>query len=306
MVRESVAERFARHGLHLTDYLGQNLKVAPPIDGYTSLELCPFPANLVLLTVKCTGVAEAARELAPWVAPETVVVCFQNGVGSKSRAAVHIPAGQLVSGMVPFNVLSHDQGRLHRGTEGALCVEAHPALEPLLEAWNRVGIPAHASQDFESVAWGKLQLNLNNAINALAGIPLQQELSQRPYRRVLAACMSELLQALRAAGIRPARLARLPPALIPWVLLLPDGLFRRVARKMLAIDPLARSSMWEDLQRGRPTEIHFLNGAVVELARKYGLEAPVNTKIMERLAQAESSQKGSPGLSGSDLLQCLR
>lgn len=301
VARESVARRFAEHGLHLTDYQGLDLHVGQPIPCVTSLDQIATPADVVLLTVKCTGVGEAAQQLARWVTPTTLVVCFQNGVGSRALAGNDIPDAQLVSGMVPFNVLNAEGGRLHRGTEGELHVESHPALKPLLDAWKLVGVPAVACQDFQSIAWGKLLLNLNNAINALAGVPLLEELSQREYRRVLAGCMRELLAALKAAGIKPARLAKLPPFLLPWVLLLPNWLFRRVARRMLAIDPLARSSMWDDLEQRKPTEIWFLNGAVVVLAEGLGLKAPVNRKIMELIQRAESSAQGSPGLSAAQL-----
>ena len=53
---------------------------------------------------------------------------------------------------------------------------------------------------------------------------------------------------------------------VPRILRLPDWLFRRVARRMLAIDPEARSSMWEDLDRRRRTEVDDLQGAILALA----------------------------------------
>lgn len=301
LVRDSVAKRFDEHGLSLSDYEGREVEVANPVPYVKSLKKFKKPADVVLLTVKCTGVSTAAQELSSWIGPSTVVVCFQNGVGSKEAAAEFIPRHQLVAGMVPFNVLNTEGGRLHRGTEGAIQVEPHPRLGSLLRGWRRMGIPAEAAQDFRSVAWGKLLLNLNNAINGLAGIPLVEELSQRPYRQVLAACQLELLTALKSANIKPAKLAKVPPFLIPWILRLPNWLFRIVAAKMLAIDPLARSSLWEDLERRRTTEIDFLNGAVVDLAVSQGLDAPVNKDIISLVTEAERSEQGSPGLSGEEL-----
>ncbi len=300
LVRPSVAERFDEHGLTLTDFEGGKVSLATPIPYQTSLQDCP-QAEVVLLTVKCTGVEEACRELADWVTPETLVVCLQNGVGSAQQAASLLGEAQVLSGMVPFNVLTMEGGRLHRGTEGDLKLEDHPLTRRLVQAWQQSGVPASIASDFESVAWGKLLLNLNNAINALAGVPLVEELNQRPYRRVLAACQTELLKALKSAGIRPAKLARVPPWLIPWILRLPDWLFRLVARRMLAIDPLARSSMWEDLERGRSTEIDFLNGAVVGLAEAQGLPAPVNRDIIALVKQAQDQGGGSPGMSALEL-----
>jgi 2-dehydropantoate 2-reductase len=301
LVRESVAKRFDEYGLCLTDFEGRERRLEAPIPYLTDLSDAPSDIDLVLLTVKCTGVEEAALQLREWLPSGALVICFQNGIGSKERAAEILPSENLLAGMVPFNVATMENGRLHRGTEGELKMEEHPKLEPLLAAWNGLGIPASATHDFQAISWGKLILNLNNAINGLAGVPLVEELSQRPYRLVLSACMRELLSALRQAKIQPARLTKLPPFLIPFVLMLPNWLFKILARKMLAIDPLARSSMWDDLERRRPTEIEFLNQAVVDLAIKVGRDAPVNRDIVALVKEAEVRGEGSPKMSGQEL-----
>ncbi len=59
----------------------------------------------------------------------------------------------------------------------------------------------------QGVQWGKLLLNLNNAINALSGLPLRDQLSQRAWRAILAAQIAEALQMTKAAGIAPVDLA---------------------------------------------------------------------------------------------------
>ena len=65
---------------------------------------------------------------------------------------------------------------------------------------------------------------------------------------------------------------------------------------MLKIDPQARSSMWEDLQRGRRTEIDHLQGAIVRLAARYGASAPLSERIIALVRSAEAAKQGSPGL----------
>ncbi|TGU66289.1 2-dehydropantoate 2-reductase, partial [Mesorhizobium sp. M1C.F.Ca.ET.144.01.1.1] len=87
-------------------------------------------------------------------------------------------------------------------------------------------------------------------------------------RVIQAAQIDEALAAMNASGIVPARIASLPPALLPKVLRLPDWLFGLLARRMLAIEPEARSSMWDDLKRGRPTEIDEVQGAVTRRTRQ--------------------------------------
>jgi 2-dehydropantoate 2-reductase len=68
---------------------------------------------------------------------------------------------------------------------------------------------------------------------------------------------------------------------------LPNSLFKVLAARMLKIDPRARSSMWEDLTAGRPTEIDFLCGEVVALATTLGATAPRNARMVKLIREAE-------------------
>jgi len=92
---------------------------------------------------------------------------------------------------------------------------------------------------------------------------------------------------------------RLPPLWhipIPKLLSLPNPLFKLLSRKMLAIDPLARSSMQDDLIAGRPTEVDWINGEVLKLAEQSGRQAPINARLIALIKQSE---KSSPSFSMS-------
>ncbi|CCV10065.1 2-dehydropantoate 2-reductase (fragment) [Mesorhizobium sp. STM 4661] len=80
------------------------------------------------------------------------------------------------------------------------------------------------------------------------------------------------------------------------MLRLPDWLFKVLARRMLAIDPAARSSMWDDLQHRRPTEIDELQGAILRLVDKAGTSAPLIKRVIALVRRAEQEQPGSPSL----------
>jgi 2-dehydropantoate 2-reductase len=166
----------------------------------------------------------------------------------------------------------------------------------LREALAVEGVGVAESRDMAGVLWGKLLLNLNNALNALAGIPLAAELGDKRWRRLLARQIEDGLKVLKAAGIRPARIEGVPPGAVPRILRLPDWLFRRVAASMLAIDPEARSSMWDDLERRRPTEIDHLQGAILRLAGKTGVRVPLTERIVRLVKEAEAARLGSPRL----------
>ena len=137
------------------------------------------------------------------------------------------------------------------------------------------------------VAWGKLLINLNNAVAALSGRTLLEELSQRDYRRVVAASQREGLRLLKRAGIEPAKVGGVAPGLLPFIIASPDWLFRNVFLAKWKIDTKARSSMNDDLIAGRRTEVDYLNGELVALAERVGLDAPINRRIVELVRLAE-------------------
>jgi 2-dehydropantoate 2-reductase len=96
------------------------------------------------------------------------------------------------------------------------------------------------------------------------------------------------------------------PALAPFVLSLPNWAFLRVAAAMVKVDPKARSSMLDDLERGRPTEIDYLNGEIVTLADRRHVPVPVNRRIIDLVKKATAAGPGSPRIPSAELLALLR
>lgn len=294
------------HGLTLTDYAGQRVVVGPEKIAYSDAVSTLADCDAVLVTVKGTATAEAAAALAPVIKPSAVIVSFQNGVGNADRLRAGLPGRAVLAGMVPFNVVRKGEGQFHNGTSGPLELErGGPAAVSLQEALAQAGFGVVVHTDLRAVQWSKLLINLNNAVNALAGIPLREQLADRGYRLVMADVVREGLACLRAAGIKPVRLGRLLPSLAPLALALPDWLFFRVAAAMVKVDPSARSSMWEDLDRRRATEIDLLNGEIIRLGENHGVATPLNRKLYALVRAAEQAQRGSPQLSAQALRAAL-
>ncbi len=271
--RPPVLDRLRSHGLTLSRLDGPQLTLSP-----AQLQLHTEPpgaAALVLLCVKSADTAAAARQLPAG----SRVLSLQNGVGSAATAAAAAPGLVVLPGMVPFGVTEVAPGHYHQGTAGEIAAQDDPALHPWLGTFAAGGVALRLHADLHPVQWGKLLLNLNNPLNALSGLPLRAQLQDRDFRRVLAALQREALAALRRAGITPAQVAALPPQRLPRVLSLPNWLFERVAARMLRIDPRVRSSMADDLARGRRTEVDALCGEVVRLARAHGGDAPLNARL---------------------------
>jgi 2-dehydropantoate 2-reductase len=300
LARPRVIAEIEAHGLTVTSFEG----LSHHLDA-ASVTLSAEPAilgaaDVILVAVKSADTAEIAGLIARHARPDAVVISLQNGVGNTDVLRQALPGRKVLAGMVPFNVIALEGARFHRATSGDILVERDEAGTAARLSVD--GLVMRATDNIVGVQWGKLVVNLNNALNALSGLPLREQLAQRPWRRLLADQMAEALAALGAEGIVPVPTTPLPMGLTPHLLRLPDGLFRVLLGRMMQIDPQARSSMWEDLQRGRRTEIDFLQGVIVELADRHGLKAPLSRRIVALIRQAEADAKGSPGL-GADAVR---
>ena len=288
------------HSLRVSDLDGFDRQVpaAALARVHTLADAAPGADSVILLCVKSGATESAARELAATCAPGTPVLSLQNGVDNVARIAALAPNLNVLAGMVPYNVVLRG-AHVHRATAGPMQWQRDAITERIAPVFNAAGLATVLPPDIRAVQRGKLLLNLNNPVNALSDLPLREELLDRDCRRVFAALQTEALSVMACAGITPAQVAAVSPTVLPHVLRLPNWLFTRLAQRMLQIDATARSSMWDDLEAGRVTEIDALCGAVVRLAAQHGMAAPLNAQMCALL--------GGPRLrpSGAEMLRML-
>jgi 2-dehydropantoate 2-reductase len=267
-------------------------------------------ADVVLVTTKSLATRTVAREVSPQLTRRTVVISIQNGLRNATviREALtdSFPDSAsrpvVLTGMIGYNIVHTDAATFHQGTSGEILVQDHPAARPFIATATAAKLPVAARDDMREVQYAKLLMNLNNAINALSGLPLRDELQDRDFRRCLALCQDEALAVLQAENVRPARLTPLPAQLTPRLLRAPDPVFRALAAQTLKVDPHARSSMAEDFDLGRPSEIDELQGAVVALGEEHGVSTPACRRVVELVRGAEAAGSGRRTWSGAELL----
>ncbi|WP_376708223.1 2-dehydropantoate 2-reductase [Bradyrhizobium cenepequi] len=294
LARSRVVDEIRSNGLRLTGFDGAEQRLTASEIALSDDPSIFNDADAVLVTVKSADTADMADIIARHAPQDAVIVSLQNGVGNVDLLRQRLPGRKVLGGMVPFNVVAFGEGRFHRSTSGAIVVERDAA--GTAQRLSVPGLAMRATDNIDSVQWGKLIVNLNNALNALSDIPLRRQLAQRSWRKLFADQMAEGLAAIKAEGIKPVSPTPIPASLMPPLLRLPDAIFEGLLGRTMKIDPEARSSMWEDLKRRRRTEIDYLQGVITGIAERRGLKAPLSRRIVELVKQAEAAGKGSPGL----------
>jgi 2-dehydropantoate 2-reductase len=287
--RAKLSKDVDEHGLTLSDYSGWQAHLAPGEVDFRCGPEALREAQVVAVTVKSGDTAAAADEIAEHGTPGATVISFQNGVSNVDVLQQGLGGRfEVARGVVPYNVAYLGNGRFHKGVAGDLYAEQRAGVRALAEAIGTGQAALRFSDDMLGLAWGKLLINLNNAINALSGRTLQDELKRRDYRRVFAASMREGLDLLERAEIKPATVGPISPHVLPRIVNSPDWIFNNLFLKRWKIDAKARSSMADDLAVGRKTEIDYLNGELVRLAERLQRDAPINRAIVDLVRKAEA------------------
>jgi 2-dehydropantoate 2-reductase len=304
--RERITREIDDHGLVIQDMDLPELRI-PKGRMTTATEPSVLAdCDVVLFCVKSGATASTAEAVAPLLKKDAIVISLQNGVRNADEIRARVKQ-RVFAGIVNFNVLSKGSGVFRRATTGPIVIEdgQHAHVDALSRALHHTGVEVERVVRMRELQWSKLLFNLNNAVSALSNQPTKRIVLSPGYRRVLSAVILEGLEVLEAAKIEPARLGAFPVRWLVRALRLPTPLFRIVARAQLRIDPEARSSMWEDLTSGRPTEVDWLNGEIVRLAAEHHASAPLNGRIVEIVHEAERAGRGSPKLDAEALWRAI-
>lgn len=308
--RERIIAPIREHGLTLTGGGKETREVDPSRLRLSTDGSVVAGHHVVLITTKSLGTEAAAREIAPQLTRATLVISVQNGLNNtaviRETLTESFPDSAsrpvVLAGMIGYNVVHTAPTTFHQATSGEVLVQDHPAAARFVAAAASSGLTVRARDDMREVQFAKLLINLNNAVNALSGLTLRNELLDRDFRRCLALCQEEALAVCDAEGVTPARLTPLPPRFAPHLLRSPDPVFRALSAQTLKIDPTARSSMADDLALGRRTEIDELQGAVVALGDEHGVPTPACQRIVDLVHGAEAAGSGRTTWAGPDLL----
>ena len=216
-------------------------------------------ADVVLFCVKSPDTEEAGRQLKPFLRPDTLVLCLQNGVDNAQRLRTVLPQHEVAAAVVYVATEMAGPGHLKHHGRGELVLEPARAGERVARALQAAGVPTEVSPNVRGALWLKLILNCAyNAISAIAQRPYGENVAGEGIPDVMHDVVDECVAVARADGVQlPA-----DPHL--------------ATRKLVETMPSQYSSTAQDLARRKPTEIDHLNGYVVRRGQALGIPTPAN------------------------------
>lgn len=258
--------------------------------------------DFVLITVKSFHTAAAAKQIAPKVGNNALVISLQNGIGNYEAIAAEVGEHRTLAGRVIFGArmagrahaevtvyaepvmigFSEKGGRhdyverpehpeLVEGSEGAL-----QRVEAIAAAFSDAGIPTQATTEIAKYIWSKMLYNCSlNPLSALLNVPYGKLLDSDGTRNLMQRIVEEIFEVTQAQGIE-----------LFWKQ--PQDYIDLLFTKLIPDTAAHFASMAQDLQAGRRTEIEALNGAVVRLGEEAGIACPTNAALADLVRASES------------------
>lgn len=257
IARKGHADKINRNGLKVTGIESKTYK----IKAATRVKKI-YRGTLILLTTKVTDSQRAINSIKGMVRKDTTILCVQNGLYSENivkriiggkclvlRAVTNFGAAFLKPGAVKYNSYSYT------------AIEKNERSKEIAENFRKCGLNGHMSENIKHDMWKKLALNcVLNPITSILKIKNREIADERlnPLKRLV---IEECAKVARKDGVN-----------IDYSVERLNSAFKKSENI---------SSMQQDLIKGKRTEIDYLNGAVAELGKKYGVKCPVNEALAE-------------------------
>jgi len=219
-----------------------------------------------LVLVKAWQTVHAAGLLAACLPSDGLALTLQNGWGNREILEQALGSERVAQGVTTLGATLVEPGFVRLGGQGPITLGIHPRVQLLADLLTLAGFDVRTADDVAGLAWGKLVINAAiNPLTALLRLP-NGELLARPAARELMG-----FAAVEAAAVGAAQGLHLPQAIAADPVAAAEDVARRTAAN--------HSSMYQDVQHGRPTEIDAICGAIVQAGERLDVPTPVNRTL---------------------------
>ncbi|MCK4912100.1 MAG: ketopantoate reductase family protein [Candidatus Omnitrophica bacterium] len=228
---------------------------------------------------------------------DATVISTQNGVSADYILNKYFPEEKIISGIVMFGatfyrpnrVIHHFKGNL---TVGNIFGKEVAKIKEVVD-FLKFGFDVSISNKIKGAKYLKLFINLNNCLPAILGLSMQETFSDLDLAKIAIKLNKEAYDVVKNSGIELADLPTYPKARLEGLVSINTeeaaGIFSKVMTS-LSKEPFY-GSILQSIKHNKPSEIDYINGAIVDLATKNNLRAPINIRIVKLVHRVEKAKR---------------
>jgi len=236
------------------------------------------PPDLAILFTKCYWTEEALVGAKDFIGDSTTLLSLQNGWGNYEIIRRHVPPGQILVGVNYISGTTLTPGHAKQAGNpqafiGRVGEAADPATVAIADLLSAAGIMTAASDNILDKIFDKLALNVATlAPSALLKLEAHALLDSEVTVKLMDALLEETVAVAKSQGVTIDPVSR-----------------RKGIHDLLRNAVGARSSMLQDVDAGRRTEIDVINGAIVNMGQSAGIPTPVNQSMVNSIKALEQT-----------------
>lgn len=270
------------HVQHINEYgliiQSQDKQDTIKIEAATEIEKV-HASDLIFIFVKSYSTKEVVEQLKYFISKKTCIVTLQNGIGNAEIIKEVLGVQKVISGTTSYGATLISPGKIYYTGKGMTYIgeidfSCKKRAIKLADTLNAAGICCQYSPNIDKMIWSKVIINAGiNAITAITGVKNGSIIEETELLAIMTAAVEEAAIVVKAKNIEFAYKNPLEMVI---------NVIKTTANNI--------SSMAQDVQNGRQTEIDFINGAIVREGKKLGIPTPVNEMLTNLIKYLEKKK----------------
>ena len=294
--REHHIESIQKHGLQILGVLGNHSVKLHAMTDPGGID----EADMVLITTKAYDVEQAAHSVKHLVGPNTHVVCLQNGIGTEKRVEAVLKTRRILRATTCMGALVTRPGEITVTGVGVTEIGSHypenqVVVDKLADLLRDIGFNVRSSDNIAGVIWTKTVVNCGiNPIGALTGLTNGEVYNSQELRGLVIHLVNEVVRVISELGIE---------------LTTDDPIRYTLGTAKATGDNI--NSMLQDIRSHKRTEVEFITGEVIRIAKELGIATPYNETVyalvraLESKMLREKKEAPVPRLSTEEIVEVL-
>lgn len=269
------------------------------VDGGTDVSEIPFDPDVYIVTVKSAANEEILRSLSGKIDEKTIFLSFQNGLPI-DELALFLDQGLILAAVTGWAATFDEAGKVTHTSDGSFILGGDPAKsagfsQPLIDelvADLNSFVQTQFSPNIYGHLWIKLLISSLYPVLAVSGMRFGDVINNSRVKKVLFRVWTEAYRVAESLGINvETYLGMLEPQMLV-VNSVPDFVLGSYVLDVMLKDRREhKPSVLQDLEKGRVTEVPYLNGAVLRYARQQGIELPMNQVVVQMVHEIEEGKR---------------